>query len=1357
MEQSYDNKTQDMMLINALDLSRKVGMEESLRTFRLLEAFRLGDIQAVDKCFCVYDKDFSDECTKTPSSSIKVFDFLSPLILAVQCASASIVEHILSKNIVDVNYKDDSGNTALHLAVHMGRFDVVKMLLGDVNINDTILNNNKKQAYELCTSPEIYHYLIAERIRFIEKTEENFSRLLYAKKHDDIKKMLESPRVCALLDLNKIDKNGSTFLHEAVKQNDLQMLQILLDHGADPLKKDKNGKNPGDIAKDDIIKRKLQASSSESVVVTFPGEPIYMSGYMDKWTNYKSGYKKRWFVLKNGVLSYYKNEGKGSINMRTARINYGSGDKRAFEILCYDSVKYSVKVMHPSEARKWVWALTNSIQWAKDGNITIIDEAPKPSVKEQEQPLCLKELSSCLSSQCLCCNDLDDDESSETGEPGESYKDHFLITINSFKIQLDILVQMFNNIVSNSDLIIEKDFDVKIQSSIDTFQQSINSLRETLGNLNQIFLDSEKYWKRMINKEKRMRILWEENMQKLASEQEEIEKNLQNVENERKRTKKALREACRKLNFTPKAVKADYYKNKNEDKSKMKDSFLDLTGDVQSLSNIDLDDDFSDTNVSSSSTDEFFDVTSMETKVDKCLISNVSLERLPQKKSCKEMEIESSFHGYEDPLRLKLDLIDDRPKLSLWGNMIGKDVTTITLPVSFNEAISLLQRVAEDMEYIDLVDTAITLPESCDRMLYVAAFAISEYSSTINRVAKPFNPLLGETYEYCRPDKCYRFLVEQVSHHPPISAAYAESPNWEYWGESRVNSKFCGRSFDVNPLGTCFGEMLIKNHTIGDVCSIDFKKRGWRGDGACEIKGIVRDSKGIPRWSIGGHWNDKLYARKITDHSLSSDTALLLWQVHERPPAPFNLTSFAITLNALPESLKPWLPPTDTRLRPDQRAMENGYYEFAAKEKERLEHKQRSARKERELKGEIYLPRWFRKSINEITGDEQWLFNGEYWKLRETLGSKNTKPDIHDWGALVLLISYQEKFTIDNVDPRCTILQVKEMIQESRGHDSNHQKLVYSGKVLLDNKTVESYDIKEKDFIVCMVQKPKQTLNTNVATESNISTITTQGDSETNKTETVISCSQEVQDSSSLSPMNDSNSLVVGMLCDTAIKNMMEMGYERSEVENAMRAAFNNPDRAAEYLLTGIPEHLSRELSQQVSLPQQVSQPTSTSNRSQNLFELAAQVSQQGRERLNTNIGGSLMGLNNTENLAFLRNNPQFQMLRRLVQTQPQMLESVLQQLAQGNLQLATLINQNSEAFLQLLSEGMEGAEGPGLMPNIIQLQLTEEERQAIERLEALGFPHGTVVQAYFACEKNEEMTANYLFEHGNESDEEIS
>lgn len=169
--------------------------------------------------------------------------------------------------------------------------------------------------------------------------------------------------------------------------------------------------------------------------------------------------------------------------------------------------------------------------------------------------------------------------------------------------------------------------------------------------------------------------------------------------------------------------------------------------------------------------------------------------------------IKPSFVGYEDPPRQKLKLAeDDRPKISLWvsdhyclflisetneytnqgilKSMIGKDMTKMTLPVSFNECTSLLQRVAEDMEYTDLLDTAADRPESTERMVYVAAFAASEYSSTIDRVAKPFNPLLGETYEYVRPDKGYRFLVEQVSHHPPIGAAWAEAPKWDYWASS---------------------------------------------------------------------------------------------------------------------------------------------------------------------------------------------------------------------------------------------------------------------------------------------------------------------------------------------------------------------------------------------------------------------------------------------------------------------------------------------------------------------------------------------------------------------------------------------
>lgn len=264
-----------------------------------------------------------------------------------------------------------------------------------------------------------------------------------------------------------------------------------------------------------------------------------------------------------------------------------------------------------------------------------------------------------------------------------------------------------------------------------------------------------------------------------------------------------------------------------------------------------------------------------------------------------------------------------------------------------------------------------------------------------------------------------------------------------------MKSKFYGKSFDINPLGTWFlrlrpisggeelytwkkvtssvvgiitgspvidnyGRMEITNHTTGEKCILDFKPRGWRAANAYEVKGRILDDTETQRWSIGGRWNDKIYARLSPgyDAEVSSPTgnesirsgtsggghaAFLVWENHPRPPAPFNLTPFAITLNALPEKLKPHLCPTDTRLRPDQRAMEDGEYDFAAEEKNRLEEKQRAKRREREMKGEEYKPRWFTKGKCEITGEEYWVFNEEYWKMRAAVSEgKGTWERVED-------------------------------------------------------------------------------------------------------------------------------------------------------------------------------------------------------------------------------------------------------------------------------------------------------------------------------------------------------------------------
>lgn len=112
------------------------------------------------------------------------------------------------------------------------------------------------------------------------------------------------------------------------------------------------------------------------------------------------------------------------------------------------------------------------------------------------------------------------------------------------------------------------------------------------------------------------------------------------------------------------------------------------------------------------------------------------------------------------------------------------------------------------------------------------------------------------------------------------------------------------------------------------------------------------------------------------------------------------------------------------------------------------------------------------------------------------------------------------------------------------------------------------------------------------------------------------------------------------------------------------------------------------------------------------MFEAAAQAGEGGGRRGAGGGGGDALA-----NLDFLRSNPHFQQLRQLVQQQPQMLEPILQQVAAGNPQIAQLIGQNSEQFLQLLSEDLGEEEEGSLPPGTQAISVTEEERDAIERV----------------------------------------
>ncbi|CVK88865.1 related to RAD23-nucleotide excision repair protein (ubiquitin-like protein) [Fusarium mangiferae] len=368
----------------------------------------------------------------------------------------------------------------------------------------------------------------------------------------------------------------------------------------------------------------------------------------------------------------------------------------------------------------------------------------------------------------------------------------------------------------------------------------------------------------------------------------------------------------------------------------------------------------------------------------------------------------------------------------------------------------------------------------------------------------------------------------------------------------------------------------------------------------------------------------------------------------------------------------------------------------------------------------------------------------------------------------------QQKFTLD-VEPSELISAVKEKISAEKGWEPKLQKLIYSGKILKDEETVGSYNIEEKGFVVCMVNKPKPKPEPKAAESSAPPATPAQAVANTPAAPAAPAQSSSHQaavpatptpqrsvDAGTGAQAEEPSGLAMGSQRTEAIANMEAMGFERSQIEAAMRAAFNNPDRAVEYLLNGIPDNIRQEQQQREAAPAApASQPAQPAASAQgvsdeggvNLFDLAAQRGGSGGRGGNggnqaaaaaaaaaaAGQGGDL------GNLDFLRHNAQFQQLRQVVQQQPQMLEPILQQLGAGNPQLAELIATNPDQFLQLLGEYAD--DDTPLPPGAQAISVTEEERDAIERLCRLGFDRDQAIQAYFACDKNEELAANFLFD----------
>ncbi|KAI6196744.1 hypothetical protein M3Y94_01145100 [Aphelenchoides besseyi] len=320
-----------------------------------------------------------------------------------------------------------------------------------------------------------------------------------------------------------------------------------------------------------------------------------------------------------------------------------------------------------------------------------------------------------------------------------------------------------------------------------------------------------------------------------------------------------------------------------------------------------------------------------------------------------------------------------------------------------------------------------------------------------------------------------------------------------------------------------------------------------------------------------------------------------------------------------------------------------------------------------------------------------------------------------------------------------TVSDIKQKIYEEKGEEFEveRQKLIYNGKVLENTQTLEEINVDEKKYIVVMA--PKKRVEVPLTPKKSDKPAVEQPPSTTQPASsaapTVTTTTPTTAEAPVAQPSAESQFSLPAEYEETC-NSICGMGYPRVEVIRALRAAFFNADRAVEYLCNGIPE----------TMPDNVAEQAGND----------AEMSEGEGE------GGAL---------AFLRDSPQFAQICQIVRGHPELLPQVLSEISNSNPDLMQTIRENQEAFVQMLNEGASEeavAAAAAAVPDVeladgeepagghdsghVTIAITENDRNAIQRLQSMGFPEQLVIEAYFACDKNEDLAVNYILSRMDET-----
>ncbi|CAH6790654.1 Osbpl9 [Phodopus roborovskii] len=264
---------------------------------------------------------------------------------------------------------------------------------------------------------------------------------------------------------------------------------------------------------------------------------------------------------------------------------------------------------------------------------------------------------------------------------------------------------------------------------------------------------------------------------------------------------------------------------------------------------------------------------------------------------------------------------------------LGMDLTKVVLPTFILERRSLLEMYADFFAHPDLFVSISDQKDPRDRMVQVVKWYLSAFhAGRRGSVAKkPYNPILGEIFQchWTLPNdteentelvsegpvpwvskNSVTFVAEQVSHHPPISAFYAECFNKKIQFNAHIwtKSKFLGMSIGVHNIGQgCVSCLEYDEHYIltfpngygrsiltvpwvelGGECNINCSKTGYSANIVFHTKPFYggkkhritaeifspNDKKSF--CSIEGEWNGIMYAKYATgENTIFVDTKKL--------------------------------------------------------------------------------------------------------------------------------------------------------------------------------------------------------------------------------------------------------------------------------------------------------------------------------------------------------------------------------------------------------------------------------------------------------------------------------------------------